>query len=949
MPSKSTFSHYDLSTKASKRYNFEINQFKGVDYFSTQLNADKDHAVDILNLVYKDNVIQKRQGWEQIAKMPSGNCNGFYDFYDSSNTHHYIAHIGTKLYKVTNIGQSYDYSQMTFTEISGASVADHKSNGFVANGKLYLLDGTTYTVLKCSSGTFSHNAVINSNDAYVPTIFTNVVHTMSEIETSRVPLDDVNMLTRFVNVNLKAEETNYTSLDDIPQRYLWQLYDTKITIVNSDLSNYEIQIKSSSIGYTTYKIALLTDGESSTVTKTRTFDGQSRTDNLTITSKMAIVLPSKITLDANNIPRYNGNSISDDCIGYFFNGNTMGVRLVLWDMPTVYDKEGKDVIVKFPLDNTNAASKINKCTFGIVYNNRLFISGNPDYPNFDWHSSEITVDENTGSNLQYNDFIYFSDLDYCVYGHEYSDIIGYTIYTDGSLVVVKEDDSVGATFFKRTKQMVQARDFAGNVIDGQYEEAFTCEDINSYGGLGGVNDRSIVNFMGKTILLTKQGLKTLATITNVYSNDRFLYDVSTYINKKILKEDIYNIHLFVDNKRLYVKSSRGVYIGEYDLQNENGELEWFFVDNINAKYFFKVDDELYFADNENGLFRFPKENIFYVDKKRTYVGTGGTLLDINAATNKVIINEAYIDHLANGNVFNLFQHDNDNIYNVHTNILEVNSSMLNIEDDNIISVMILDNDEIDYEASEEAALGMYDGMEVYADNITSTRETEELEVDTKYYLEKVDSTENPLIECYKLKRSDGTYVDFEEDQISSFRLSRAIKLEDNPRVVNLNKTAKTFQLSAYGKDVLDLIYYNNRNSNYSGIITEEMNVEAYFITMPYHFGNLSYDKNIYEWIISNDTNLASEMDVGYFYSHKQPDFTYAISGISGSRSLDLSNFNFNTVQFDTDNLPHLYAQYKNLVTVQYIRFLFKNYADTNMVLSHLNILYSIGQLTKGRR
>ena len=65
------------------------------------------------------------------------------------------------------------------------------------------------------------------------------------------------------------------------------------------------------------------------------------------------------------------------------------------------------------------ADKINKCTIGILYganggHDRLFLSGNPDYINYDWFSGQY-------------DPTYFTDTSYSMLGSSSSAIMGYSV------------------------------------------------------------------------------------------------------------------------------------------------------------------------------------------------------------------------------------------------------------------------------------------------------------------------------------------------------------------------------------------------------------------------------------------------------------------------------------------------------------------------------------------
>ena len=90
-----------------------VSSFMGVDYSPAQLSVDNAHAVDILNMIFKDKVNQKRTGWEQIAKAND------YVYYIQNNDGDLIEIIGSK---------------------STASIAVHSQSEI---GRIIRIDGTT--------------------------------------------------------------------------------------------------------------------------------------------------------------------------------------------------------------------------------------------------------------------------------------------------------------------------------------------------------------------------------------------------------------------------------------------------------------------------------------------------------------------------------------------------------------------------------------------------------------------------------------------------------------------------------------------------------------------------------------------------------------------------------------------------------------------------------------
>jgi len=229
MPSKTTFRHYDLDFDNQKTLTIE--SFKGVDYKPAQLTVSKEHAVDILNIIYKDKVNQKRTGWEEMTKASAQqyyvensdgtidtsvngiktntlNVNGVWQFYGEDSRLHTVIHIGKLLYVAEYIGKNYTFIDTKLTLISTSKqiglntytvckeLLDKKSFGFVSNKRLYILGGTKMFVLKFLENHPYLNEVEDDEDTYVPTTTTGKTYKDSSVP-SGSPLDDVNLMTQF--------------------------------------------------------------------------------------------------------------------------------------------------------------------------------------------------------------------------------------------------------------------------------------------------------------------------------------------------------------------------------------------------------------------------------------------------------------------------------------------------------------------------------------------------------------------------------------------------------------------------------------------------------------------------------------------------------------------------------------------------------------------------------
>ncbi len=217
-----------LSLGSGNRRVTAVTNFSGVDYATQRFKVSQNRAIDILNFLYKDGVIQKRRGTEELYhvlktyyipvdfvngisevneyKENATNFNGLWVFTGEDKNEHIIAHIGKLLYEIKNIGQH----NMSITPISVGTdkvlfegnlytyayeFLDYKSSAFVGGNKLYFLGGNKYMSLRFLDENPLLKPVENSEDTFVPTTTISITYEGSAFP-NRANLDKVNMLSK---------------------------------------------------------------------------------------------------------------------------------------------------------------------------------------------------------------------------------------------------------------------------------------------------------------------------------------------------------------------------------------------------------------------------------------------------------------------------------------------------------------------------------------------------------------------------------------------------------------------------------------------------------------------------------------------------------------------------------------------------------------------------------
>lgn len=279
---QSSFSHYKLSE--ATKYQYTIKYFSGVDYSTQKFLTTDGHAIDLKNFVYKDGVVQKRNGFKEIFAIKpfeyllvnfddptnysknvyvngddkTSTIHNIWRFKAEDNQYHVIAHIGNLLYEIINIDNQYiDFKPITLgigTDSKGEQkylcyqFLNQKTQAFVGGNKLWFLGGNKYMCIRIYSLQLESSYKIDIfavEDSYlvpIPTTTMSITYKDSKVA-QRMNLDEINLLTQWRKNKLISD----TYIDDgvsVRQSRFWDYeLDTNVNPKNiEDLNNIEIEV-----------------------------------------------------------------------------------------------------------------------------------------------------------------------------------------------------------------------------------------------------------------------------------------------------------------------------------------------------------------------------------------------------------------------------------------------------------------------------------------------------------------------------------------------------------------------------------------------------------------------------------------------------------------------------------------------------------------------------------
>lgn len=267
-------------------------------------------------------------------------------------------------------------------------------------------------------------------------------------------------------------------------------------------------------------------------------------------------------------------------------------KLTFFEAPPAPLTDGQDnVVIQYKKD-TGKAEIIKKCTLVEVFDNRVFASGNPDYPNRLWHCS-----------LQ--DASYWSDLDYYDEGTNDSPVKA-LVAGNNALWVLKAPSKSNTTIF-----------YHNPTIDSTYGKIYP----STHSSISTGCKTTGINFNDTICFYSGQGLEA---ITSDITTEQTISHKSSMVDSRLLNENLDNMILIewegylvtiIDNK-MYLADSR-----QYSQINDHYEYEW---------YYFDIDKKVTAATIANG------ELILSTDENKRGVQTYGLYSMTNYSSNRKV-------------------------------------------------------------------------------------------------------------------------------------------------------------------------------------------------------------------------------------------------------------------------------------------------------------------------
>lgn len=224
-------------------------------------------------------------------------------------------------------------------------------------------------------------------------------------------------------------------------------------------------------------------------------------------------------------------------------------RIYFTTAPAAPKTDGQDnVSVEFKKDVSGYKDRILNCTLLQVFDNRVFFSGNKDFPNTIWHCS-------------LDDPSYCSDLDYYHEGLDSAAVNG-LVAGNNALWVFREPSQANTTVFYHTP-----------TVDSDYGKIYPSQHSSVTTGCVG----RAVNFNDDIVFFSDRGMEG---ISGDVTTEQVLAHRSSLVDRKMVTEDEYKnmilaewegyLMVFISDK-VYLADSRTAFTNQ-----DHTEYEWFY-------------------------------------------------------------------------------------------------------------------------------------------------------------------------------------------------------------------------------------------------------------------------------------------------------------------------------------------------------------------------------------
>lgn len=692
----------------------------------------------------------------------------------------------------------------------------------------------------------------------------------------------------------------------------------------------------------------------------------------TLSAGTYVLVESKNLSWVNGAPTLNGEIKNDEAssikvYGYLKDiGSTSQSSVVLLDDYIPPISGDSNVIVKFPCHVEGASDFVDKCRFGIRFGhnnslNRLFISGNPEKPNYDIHTLEPNWNNRLTSDQgkirpTAGDYSYISDEAIQKYGEEENAIVGYDIVSDSKLLVLKNKVGKERTVYFRSPTLVQAIGSSGTAMasfsGALYQEEFAISMSNS--PVGGISPQTICNFGGDTLFLSEDNRIEGLNIEGIIGDSqRQASTRSAYIDKAIEKQDLSDPILYASGRNCYFSTGDHLYVANRD-EYASGQYEWWEADKTGANCFFTdAEGTVCFGDKHGNLFAM-KDGCFE-DSERYFLGMDNSMYSVSVMPDSSIsIPQSVLDKIDGSWVAEVHRSEKakDNLFERVLDVKE--GTEFEVVSEGVIATKSA-------EALYYVSKRLFAGCEAFV----CPNSVGEIDSEGVLYNSYKGYQRLTIKKCDDVDFASGylyafSLVDEHGDVLpipvgATFGVARIVDGEYSMVIGETNKQIYLYSMddpvsASKGYQITLITMAQSSVSNPFVCLAKKKPVKSEFVTAPFLIDTANYDKFVHKVDIINGSKEPCDLEVGqYPFGNDTPSNNRYVKTTFPT---NVGRFNFEAIDFGDANFGKsdsaiAWTMPRSFAPRRFFSLALKSDKPQNSVLPGVEITYSYHRLSKG--
>lgn len=566
-------------------------------------------------------------------------------------------------------------------------------------------------------------------------------------------------------------------------------------------------------------------------------------------------------------------------------------------------------------------TKIDGCKFGAIfgYNNLdyLFISGNEEYPNYDWHT-ESTFSYTNGSLENDSNLTYFPDVNYCIYGSEQKKVISYSHLEDGILGVHKEYSPNEPNLYIKEPKLVNVIDSNGNEVLNNLGTTMYKVEFPTYSsaiGEGAISHYANGNLSGDKLILSANGVYGIELTSSVKTNERYAKERSRLINSKLTTYDLSKATSIVWNNMYYLSmnDSKGtVFVADARYRNRPQEemndtlsYEWWEWKNIPCRNWCVINNNLCFY-TKNGKVCMFTEN--FIDKTFDKIDVGNITLNNNV--------------FYYNNALELEKYKKIKIAN-NSNNIELYEKLFSAIDVEIYSydenIMMLNENKY------------YENVSFYEDK-TVYVVAEGINASTPYILKFIPSST-----MVKLEDSMGNPINLKNKEFRVLRKlgEETFEITSNGFYIHQKYNNNPIEISSISEETFNEIYAYAVNEN---------SVVSFWKMPATSFGDSGYTKIVKRIILTLNPVVNSSITLYLNARGKRERLNFQVEG---NNNLSLEQTRLNNFNLDPTTELRSFSRKVNLRNINFLQMAFESNNDINCSVYSIVVEYLIVKKARG--